>query len=396
MRTGLLLLVTAAVLGGLVGTLMLRDPGYVLVAYAGRVMETSLWFAFALLVVLYVVLRCVVFVLARLFQGRSILGTWRLQRGERGARRQTVRGLLLFAEGQWAEAKKLLAGAGQQAAMPLVNYLHAARAAHELGEADERDELLSRAEATTSGAAAAVLLARAEMQMAGEQWEDCRATLEELREQSPRHPLLLDMLRQCHERLEDWPALVELLPELRRARAMDASALEALERRAWAQRLQAADYVETWQRLPKELKRSPELAVAWARRLVDSGEPAAAERATRKALDRGWHPELIELYGQIPALEPPRQMAVAENWLPDHPDDARLLLALGRIAMMNGAWSKAREYLEASLRIEPSIAVYGELGRLLTHLGEFIRGNEYLGKACAELPHLPLPPRPGR
>ena len=396
MRTGLLLLVIAAVLGGLVGTLMLRDPGYVLVAYAGRVMETSLWFAFALLIVLYAVLRCIVFIAARLVQGKSIVGAWRAQRGERGAQRQTVRGLLLYAEGQWAEAKKLLVEAGQRAAMPLVNYLHAARAAHELGDPAGRDALLARAGETTPDAAAAVLLTRAEMQMAGEQWEECRTTLLELREQSPRHVRMLDMLRQCHEHLEDWQALVELLPELRKAKAVDADVVAALERRAWTHRLEAADHAETWQRLPKELKRDPELAVVRARRLAASGEHAAAERVVRKALDRSWREGLVELYGRIPSPDLPKQMAAAENWLPDHPNDAGLLLALGRIAMMNGAWSKAREYLEASLRYEPSVAVYGELGRLLNHLGEFIRGSEYLGKACAELPNLPLPARPGR
>ena len=396
MRTGLLLLVTTAVLGGLVGTLMLRDPGYLMLAYAGRVLETSLWFAATMLIVLYAVLRFLIFVTVRLFQGKSVLGAWRAERGERGAQRQTIRGLLLLAEGQWAEAKRLLAAAGQRAAMPLVNYLHAARAAHELGEEAERDALLARAEQTTAGSAAAVLLTRARLQMAGEQWQDCRATLLELREQAPRHPLMLDMLRRCLEQLGDWPALIELLPHLRKATSTGDEAIRALERRAWAHRLDGADYVEVWQRVPNDCKRDPELVVAWARRILAADEPAAAERVVRKSLNRGWHGQLVNLYGRIPSPDLARQMACAEAWLKNHPNDAALLLALGRIAMMSGAWSKAREYLEASLRLEPGVAVYGELGRLLTHLGEFIRGSEYLAKACTELPKLPLPQRPGR
>lgn len=396
MRVGLLLLVCAAVLGGLVGTLMLRDPGYVLLAYAGRVLETSLWFAMAMLVVVYVALRCIAFVAVRLFQGKNILGAWRTERGERGAQRQTLRGLLLLAEGQWAQAKRLLAEAGHNATMPFINYSQAARAAHELGDEAERDEMLSRAEQSTSGAAAAVLMTRARLQMEAEQWQQCRATLAELRESSPRHPLMLDMLRQCHEQLADWQAVIELLPDLRRAKAADASVLEELQRRAWIHRLDAADHAEVWQRRPKELKRDPELTVAWAQCLLDAGDPPAAERAIRKALDRDWHEQLVMLYGRIPSPDLARQMVVAQGWLNDHANDAALLLTLGRIAMMNGAWSKAREYLEASLRQQPCVAVYGELGRLLTHLGEFIRGSEYLAKACTDLPNLPLPPRPGR
>ena len=396
MRIGLLLLVTTAVLGGLVGTLMMRDPGYVLVTYAGRALETSLWFALVLLVIAYFALRVSAFVAARLLRGGSLLDAWRAERGQRSADRQTVRGLLLQAEGQWVESRQVLAEAGEGATTPLINYLQAAQAAHDSGDANGRDELLDRADATTPGARIAVLLTRARLLFGDERWRDCRTTLLEVRHMTPRHPFMLDLLRQCHERLRDWEALTELLPDLRRSRALDGETLQAVELRAWSHRLEGADFVEVWQNLPKELRRDPELIVARARRLADTGETAAAERAVRKALERNWHSGLVECYGRIPSPDLSRQMAAAEAWLPDHPNDAALLLALGRIAMMAGTWSKAREYLEASLRLESSDVVYGELGRLLSHLGEFIRGNEYLTKACVHLPALPLPPRPGR
>ena len=396
MRIGLLLLIAAAVLGGLVGTLMLRDPGYVLVSYAGRALETSLWFSLVLLFVAYFAVRILAFVAGRLLRGRSLLGSWRAERGQRSADRQTVRGLTLLAEGQWAEARRTLTEAARRSSLPLVNYLDAARAAHESGDAEGRDELLRQAEGTAPGARAAVLLTRARLLFGQGHWRQCRTTLLEVREMQPRHPFMLDLLRQCHEHLEDWQAVIELLPDLRRARAIDGETLQAVECRAWSHRLGGADFAENWQNLPKELRRDPVLTAARARRLVETGEAAEAERTVRKALERNWHPELVELYGRIPSPKLPRQMAAAESWLEDHADDAALLLALGRIAMMSGAWPKAREYLEASLRLESSGAVYGELGRLLTHLGEFIRGNEYLSKACAELPALPLPPRPGR
>lgn len=394
MKVGLLLLISAAVLGGLVGTLMLRDPGYVMLAYGGRVMETSFWFAAAMLIVLYAILRVLMLVLVRLFQGRSLLDAWQAKRSDRDAQRQTVRGLLLLAEGQWTEAQRLLTGAAQRAATPLVNYLHAAEAAHKLGDAAGRDELLARAEQTTAGSAAAVLLTRAELQMAEGQWQNCRATLLELREQSPRHPLMLDMLRRCHEHLHDWPAVIELLPDLRKAGSTDIDSITALERSAWVHRLGRDDHIEVWRLVPKGFRRDPELVAARAKRILADGEPGTAERMVRKSLDRDWHGQLIDLYGQIPSPNLARQLAAAERWLQDHPDDAALMLALGRIAMMHGAWSKAREYMEASLGLEPSDVVHGELGRLLTHLGEFIRGSEHLGKACKELPNLPLPPRP--
>ena len=375
---------------------MLREPGYVLVAYADRVMETSLWFAILLLTVLFAVLRLLVFITMRTFRGGQFFDAWRSRRGEAAAAGQTQRGLLLLAEGEWLEAKKLLVGSAQNAAQPIVNFLNAARAAHELGETDERDELLSRAQASTPGAEVAISLARARLQMESEQWEACRATLLPLRQQHARHPQILALLMRCYEALRDWQPLVDLVPELRKAKAADEVTLDAIERRAWAGLLDTADYAEIWRRLPRELKREPELVSAWAQRLITADEPAAAEQAVRKAINRNWHEGLVALYGCIASPRLSKQLAAAESWLKEHPDDPALLLALGRIAMMGGAWSKAREYLEASLRLEPAIATHGELGRLLNHLGEFIRGNEHLGMACVDLPNVQLPPRPGR
>ncbi len=396
MRIGLLLLLTAALLGGLVGTLLLRDPGYVSVAYADRVMETSLWFAILLLIVLYALLRCLIFVVVRILRGGHFFDAWRTRRSGGIAARQTLRGLLLLTEGEAAEAKKLLVSSARNAPIPFANFLHAARAAHELGDADERDDLLLRAEESTPGTEVAVALARARLQMEEQRWEECRAGLTRLRQQQARHPQLLALLMRCCEALEDWRALIDLLPELRKAKTDDEATLDALERRAWAGRLGDEDDADVWQRLPRELKREPEFIAARAQRLLVVGESAAAEQLVRKAINRDWHDDLADLYGRIASPHLSKQLAAAESWLGEQPDNPVLLLALGRIAMMGGAWSKAREYLEASLRLEPRVAVYGELGRLLNHLGEFIRGSEYLGMACTDLPSLPLPPRPGR
>jgi hypothetical protein len=50
--------------------------------------------------------------------------------------------------------------------------------------------------------------------------------------------------------------------------------------------------------------------------------------------------------------DPARQLQTAEGWLKDHPQDASLLLTLGRLSLQNRLWGKARDYLESSLRME--------------------------------------------
>ncbi len=58
----------------------------------------------------------------------------------------------------------------------------------------------------------------------------------------------------------------------------------------------------------------------------------------------------------------------------DAQDDPALTLTLARLCIANKLWGKARNYLDASLTVEPSADAYAELGRLLVFLGEQAEG----------------------
>ncbi len=393
MKLGLLLLVVAIVLGALVGTLVVRDPGYVLVSYGEMAVETSLWFALALLAVLYLAIRLLVWIVARTATSTGRLGGWLKKRRGRQARQQMVQGLLLMAEGRWAEARKLLVAAADEGGTPLINFLSAARAAHEMGDARGRDELLRRAHESTPGSKFAVGLTQAELQMDAGQWEQSLATLLQLQSASPRHPQVLAMLCQAYRELSDWQALIELLPEAKKRKVFDDAAMDALQRSAWAARLGQAggEATQVWASVPKDLKRDPDLVAAYVRVLMRAGADEQAESVLRRALQQAWSDELVGLYGQVRGADPAQQLVVAESWVKERPNDPGLLLALGRISLMNGQWAKAREYFEASLRLQRSAEIYGELGRLCMALGDRERGGEYLVQAVDNLPDLPLP-----
>jgi HemY protein len=78
----------------------------------------------------------------------------------------------------------------------------------------------------------------------------------------------------------------------------------------------------------------------------------------------------VKLYGHIEVNEPSHQLAMAEGWLKQHPEDALLLLTLARLALKNKLWGKARSYLEASIAVAPSPESYQQLGLLLEGMGE--------------------------
>ena len=395
MKKAALLGAAAIVLGGLLGVLMARDPGYLLATYDGLAVETSLWFAALILLVAYAVLRLLLFVVGRLLQGKGLFAAWRHNRRSQTAARRTASGLLLLEQGDWDQAKRLLAGAAENVAAPVLNFLGAAQAAHELGAFEERDRFLSQARQADPAAKLAVALLQTRLQMTAEQWREARDALLEIQAEAPKHPVMAQRLLRCHEALDDWQALTELAPMLRKAKAVNDAALGALELRAWRRRIEAAEGLGAWEQAPRKLQQDPELVLAAARKMAAANDRGGAEALLREALGRTWNDDLLHLYGSIRSPQPEKQMAAIQGWLRKRPDDGELLLTAGRIALLNADWAKAREFLETSLRINSTPTVQAELGRLLTALGEPRRGGELLAKAVGDLPELPLPSRSG-
>lgn len=395
MRRALLILVGALALGGLVGALVLQDPGYVLVSYGGTALETSLWFALLALIVVLVVARLLLGVLIGIGRGGSRVRSWRRERRDRAARLQTLRGLQSLAEWRWADARKKLEGAADHAEVPLVNHLYAAVAAHRQGDHGARDELLATARADSDDAALGVAATHAALLHEAGEWHECLAVLGGVRRHAPKSARLLALEADCYRHLGDWQALIELLPDLERQRALPGPALTALRREAWQQRLQqpGSDPAALWADLPRDEKREPAMVAAFARAFLAAQRGADAEPLLRHALEHDWSEALVRLYGLAGAAVPARALGHAEGWLKKHPHDPALLVALGRICLAAEQWAKAREFLEAALKVRPEADVQGELGRLCVALGECERGGELAVQALRDLPSLPLPGR---
>ena len=89
------------------------------------------------------------------------------------------------------------------------------------------------------------------------------------------------------------------------------------------------------------------------------------------------------------------RLKFAESLLAGHGREPQLLLALGRLALGNRLWGKAREYLESSLANGAGSEACAELARLYQHLGEHERASAMLQRAVklsvGELPTLPMP-----
>jgi HemY protein len=113
----------------------------------------------------------------------------------------------------------------------------------------------------------------------------------------------------------------------------------------------------------------------YAEQLRLLGAEVEAEELLRSFLKQHYDSALVRLYGLLHGRDPGKQLQAAEGWLKQHPQDAGLLLSLGRLCLHSQLWGKARGYLESSLTFQRHPETCAELARLLAQLGELERSN---------------------
>jgi HemY protein len=395
MRFGLLLLFALA-LGALASHWLLGDQGYVLVDVRGWRLETSVPGLLIALLVLYLLIRLVSWMISAPRRAGRAFGEFRARRGQRNL----DNAFAAIAEGQWNRGERLLGRAARGPAS-LAGYLSAARAAQQQEAPERRDEWLRLAYEADPGAAPAVLLTQAELQLEHDQLEEALATLRRLDSMTPGHPRGLVLQARVLERLADWAGLEALLPQLRSRKAMDGDAIQAVEVRLGRAQLAAADdpvaLEAAWEALRRDMRRHPAVLEAYAERALRVGAADHAEVVLRRALKSAWTPSLVAAYGRLETSNPVAQLATAEKWLNDRPEDAELLLTCGLLCLRTQLWGKARSYLETSLAIRPSPETWQIYGDLLVELGESGAASEAfrqgLAAASGSAPAL-APPRP--
>jgi HemY protein len=362
--------IAALFLGALGAHFLLQDKGYVLIDFRSYVIEMSVPVLFMVLLGAYLLIRLSL----QLWHAPRRLGAAVAERRHRRASEKLTRGLIDLTEGRFGRSEKTLTRHLGASDAPLLNYLMAARAAHSQGATDRRNEWLKLAYERLPEAETTVLLTQAQMQYEAQEYEQALASLQRIQEAHPEHPVALSLLARTYAALDDWSRVVDLLPQLGRARLPDAAleslASDALEHAFTVPELTSERIDAIWTPLPAALKGSPRLKRLHAVALNRLGRGRDAERELRSALKQRWDPELVRAYGEVAGEDPAKQLRNAERWLRQYPEDAALLVTAARLSIANELWGKARSYLESSLAIAPDADAYALYGRLLNRLGQ--------------------------
>lgn len=349
---------------------LLSDPGYVVINFRGYLVEMSV----PVLVLLTITLFASIWLLRKVLLAPRRMGeAYGRRRSARSGQKMT-RGMIEMAEGNFARGERMLAGAASTSDSPLFNYLQAARAAHLQGQNERRDEWLKLAYQEVPEATNAVLLTQAEFQLDQGQHELALATLRRLDENSRDHTQALALMAQLYYQLEDWPALREILPRVRKNSQLKPDTINLWTVRVHREQLQDATDGDTvnlaWKEVPKVLKSDILLLTCYYEGLMRADLHQRAEKELVSALKSNWRGPLVRLFGLIVGVDASKQLKRAEGWLATHSEDPDLLLTAARLCLRNELWGKARSYLESAISLRPSPEVYQEYGALLNQMGD--------------------------
>tara|TARA_R110001592_G_scaffold86031_1_gene254013 strand:- start:19937 stop:21169 length:1233 start_codon:yes stop_codon:yes gene_type:complete len=409
MKRIIFLIIIALSLSLLLSYAIQLDPGYVRISFGNWLVESNLW----VLLGLNIALLATIFIIISIIKGSAhfskkisrIFG----QSSQERAKETTEKGIIAFLEGNWLSSKKLLTRAARKNSKPIINYLAAAQACNELGQTKEAETLLKKAYESAPESDFAVGIAQTRIQIQHDQFEAALATLIRLKKQQPQHPFVLKQLKTVYLKLEDWQQIIKLIPSLRKGLKEDETALKELELLAWKKlfhqkteeiinRNQINSATEVlaalWKTVPDKLCADVSLVRTYAEQLIKVNQSVESETLLRITISQHWHTDLVSLYGTIKGASPAEQLIHAENWLKERPNNATLLLALGRLSLQNELWGKALEYFEASKRLHQTKESMAELCRLKLRMK---KPQENLSPMLEELlelielPKLPLP-----
>ena len=207
MKAGLYIAL-ALLLGALLAQLLLSDPGYVAIRFAGVLIEMSAITFVLALIALYFLVR----VALKATRARQLWREAQLQRRQERARRSLAQGLLQMAEGEWDASEETLIRSAHEAEMPAAHYLVAARAADLQGASERRDEYINRALDTPGAPRAPALIMQAEMHLKHKQYQAALAALQQLEAHGESNARAVLLMARIYRQTGDWQALQGLVP----------------------------------------------------------------------------------------------------------------------------------------------------------------------------------------
>ena len=296
---------------------------------------------------------------------------YRIARHHRKAQAALAEALQEFFAGRYARAERAAANSIRLVEHAGIGAIVAARAAHALRAYDRRDAYLAQIPGLTPEDATVKAVTEAELLLDHRRFHEALNLLKAL----PRkHTAVLRLELKAQQLAKNWDQVLALVEQLEKRKVFDVGQAEQIRRHALSENLKrkvidSHALEEAWKKIPAAEQRNGRIAAMAAQCFIALGNCAQARQVIENALKENWDSELVALYAECPGEESVEQIERAEGWLPAHPNDAALLLTLGKLCAARELWGKVQSYLEASIAIEPGYAAHLALAQLQEKLG---------------------------
>ncbi|MDO8958673.1 MAG: heme biosynthesis HemY N-terminal domain-containing protein [Rhodocyclaceae bacterium] len=323
-----------------------------------------------------------------------VVGEFRARRARLRDERAATEALRLLWEGRYGHAlksaEKVNFGGGGTASAGVLASLVGLKAAYALHDPARIAVWGSRARASTPDKndwRAARLMTEAELALDARDFDAAQAALDELTPKERRQISAQRLGLRLAQGRNEWSEVLRTTRQLEKHKVL--SAAQALPLRLRAQHGildslegEPAQLARHWQGMPATERLDLPLAQRVARALGSAGVCTESARLIEDYLDEQWESALLEDYVNCAGGDVLGRIAHCEKWLHEQPNDAALLLALGRLCARQQLWGKAQSYLEASLAVASTCAAHIELARLFDHLERVGEANQHYRAAA--------------
>ncbi|MCW8348417.1 heme biosynthesis protein HemY [Vibrio sp. ZSDZ65] len=362
-----------AVLGAglFAGTQFSGQQGYVLISIANQTIEMSVTTLVIFVMATLAALFLLEYIVKKIFYTSVSTFNYFSVRKMRRSRRYTNEGIIKLLEGDWKAAEKKVTRWANHHDMPLLCYLVASEAALGQGDKAKRDYYLALA-AKQQDSQLAVDLTKAKQAVREEEHELALPILESLQQNYPHNTIVLGLLKTTYRALEEWQALLDLLPKLKKAKMIDESEFSALEERSQCGLLEdiasqqgSEGLISHWDKLPRKTRQSAHLVGCFTKQLIARKSDTEAFTVIKEALKKQSHDELYTLLPELNLPDSYPAVVLLEDTLKKNPNSANAHSALAQFYFREEKWADSQRHLEQALSLRPDVSDYAYLADTL-------------------------------
>lgn len=355
---GLIWCLLLAAVGAIAWEVLSTDMGFVLIRWHGKIIETTVAYGLIFWLLISVALWSLWFLLRLPFNAWQSLA-------KKQARLRLINGMQALREGRYARAENLLLKAANEPDIKTIALMSAYDAAMKLDEPQRAVQHYAALLQHNPDAAQEQAAARA-LQNGNE--ENALTLLSPLHDARKLSPLGQFYYLQALDRNHRAAEALGLLNALRKEQSLAPQSLADLEIALHASALRqtgdADAFLQQWSHLPERLKQNTPILQAFAARADALALEPKAVQVLSDHLSQFWTPELLDALADISSHANDQRIGICEAWLSQHPDDAALHAALGKLHGLEKNYSKAEILLNRAVSLGPSSQSWEALGNV--------------------------------